>query len=93
MPCNGNAEKPCCYIKGQPCRYLKEHDPRAPERRWACGLYLEYQDWDAVIASAEYQTHIAGSWASGLNCRDWPDGDGVNDGKCDECGVEYKVPR
>lgn len=94
MPCLGNADKPCCYIKGKHCQYLKEHDPRAPERRWACGLYLDLdRDWDNVIASDEYKNDVEGSWANGLNCKDWPDGDGANDGACAECGVEYTVPR
>ena len=69
--------------------YLKEHDPRAPERRWACGLFLDLgKDWDAVIASDQYQQNIAGSWREGLNCRDWPDAEsGVNRGVCKDCGV------
>lgn len=68
--------------------YLVENDPRAPERRWACGLYLDLdRDWDVVLASDQYQQNIAGSWAPGINCRDWPDGDGVNFARCSHCGV------
>ena len=89
MPCNGNAEKPCCNIKGKLCRYLTENDPRAPERRWACGLYLDLDmNWDKVLADPGYIKNVQGSWINGLNCRDWPDAEeGPNRGVCKECGV------
>jgi len=84
MPCNGNGKDHCCYIKGEACHNLVENDPRAPERRWACGLYLDVgKDWDKVLASDRYPKD---AWANGLNCRDWPDGEGVNRGYCPENG-------
>jgi hypothetical protein len=88
MPCLGNADKPCCYLKGKLCHYVREHDPRAPERRWACGLYLELGNWDAVLADPRYKKDVAVFWPNGMNCRDWPDAKkGPNRGRCLECGV------
>ena len=89
MPCLGNADKPCCWIKGKLCPHVRENDPQAPERRWACGLYLDLdRNWDKVLASPEYIKDVQGSWKDGLNCRDWPDAPaGPNRGRCVECGV------
>lgn len=91
MPCLGNADKPCCYIKGKICKYVITNytDENGHHRRWACGLRAELGDWDKVLADHRYQSDVAGSWATGINCRDWPDGEGPNNGKCEECGVDY----
>lgn len=86
MPCLGNREDHCCWVKGVPCAELRENDPRAPERRWACGIYLDLGDWDAVIASDRY-TAATNHWdGTGMNCKDWPNGVGINNWLCDNPG-------
>ena len=91
MPCLGNADKPCCYVRGVYCRFLVENDPRTPERRWACSLRIEHGNWDDVIADPRYKEYVEAEFLDhlpGLNCRDWPDADsGPNRGRCNECGV------
>lgn len=91
MPCLGNGEKHCCYIKGKPCPFLILNyvDETGHFRKWACGLRATLGNWDAVLADPRYQALIdAGSWAPGLNCKDWPDApEGINRGVCKECGV------
>lgn len=87
MPCLGNGDDHCCYVKGQPCKFLiTDHvDETGYFRKWACSLRAELGDWDLVITDRRYiEAH---NWAPGLNCRDWPDGEGVNRGVCKECGV------
>jgi hypothetical protein len=88
MPCLGNAKDHCCYNgRGQPCKFLIENytDETGYFRRWACSLRAELGDWDKVITDPRYIAEH--TWATGLNCRDWPDGEGVNRGVCKECGV------
>lgn len=82
--CHGNGTNHCCYVNGQPCQYLQENTVEG--RRWACGLYVELQNWDAVIADERYQTNLRPAWqiveqANGLapnsfNCHPW--GPGTN---------------
>lgn len=82
MPCCGNGNDHCCYVKGSPCKYLEENTVEG--RRWACGLRRKYGNWDDVIASIEYQTDIVPVWGNPLedptvlNCKDWPNGEGIN---------------
>lgn len=87
MPCLGNGNDHCCYTKGKPCRFLIRNyvDETGYFRKWACSLRAELGDWDKVIADPRYLEHT--SWVEGLNCRDWPDGEGPNRGVCKECGV------
>ena len=91
MPCLGNSTKSCCFIKGIECPYVIYNytDENGHFRKWACFLRAELGDWDKVIVDPRYQDLIdAGSWAKGLNCRDWPDAlEGPNRGTCKECGV------
>jgi len=84
MPCNGNGADHCCWVRGKPCAELVEYDPRAPERRWACGIMLDLHDWDKVIASDRYKEATGDAWVDGLNCKDWPDGEGANRGYCED---------
>jgi hypothetical protein len=45
-----------------------------PDRRWVCGLRRRLGDWDAVLASPEYQKDVAPELERyGYTCRDWPD--------------------
>jgi len=83
MPCLGNAQDHCCYVNGQACKYLEENTVEG--RRWACGLRRELGSWDAVIASDRYQQDVAPHFGE-MNCRDWPDGEGANKGRCVDCG-------
>lgn len=85
MPCHGNRDDHCCYVRGQPCQFVEKNTVEG--RRWACGLRRELGDWDEVLASDRYQTHVAPYFTNGMNCRDWPDGNGANKGVCDECGL------
>jgi hypothetical protein len=90
MPCLGNADDHCCYIKGEACPYMIRDytDENGHFRKWACFLRAELGDWDKVLEDPRYRDLIeAGSWQPGLNCRDWPDGDGPNRGVCKDCGV------
>lgn len=92
MPCCGNAENHCCYVKGSACPFLIENyvDETGYFRRWACELRAEHGNWDDVLADPRYVELQSWAWAEGLNCRDWPDGEGVNRGVCEECGVNWK---
>ena len=89
MPCSGNGGDHCCYVKGKPCPLLIENhvDETGKFRRWACSLRAELGDWDAVIADDRYKAATEGAWINGLNCKEWPDGEGPNRGVCRECGV------
>lgn len=85
MPCLGrNLPKTCCYIRGEPCRFLEENSE--PGFRWSCGLFRELGDWDKVLDDPRYKEHVEGSWAPGINCRDWPEGPPEHRG-CNICGA------
>ena len=86
MPCFGNGTDHCCYIKGKECPLLIRNytDETGHFRKWACGLRAELGNWDDVLADPRYP---AGSWAKGVNCRDWPDGEGWNGTGCSICGA------
>ena len=90
MPCDGNSQKTCCRIKGKDCRYLiyDYTDENGYFRKFACSLYAELRDWDKVLEDPRYKKHIEGSWAPGVNCRDWPD-KGPFPG-CPNCGVNWR---
>ena len=83
MPCMGNSKDHCCYVKGEPCKYLEKDT--VPGRIWACGLMRELQDWDKVINDSRYKEGPGAHFDTlGINCKDWPDKPaGV---KCGECG-------
>lgn len=86
MPCNGNGKDHCCWVKGKPCALLIENhvDETGHFRRWACKLRAELGNWDDVIVHPDYLEATKGAWINGLNCRDWPDGEGPNHGSCDD---------
>ena len=82
--CEGNAADHCCYVGGEPCPFLEENTVEG--RRWACGLYRELGNWDAVLASGGYQKHVAPTFDPiGINCRDYP-AKGVFCGTCEVRG-------
>ena len=87
MPCRGTGPDHCCYIGGKPCQFLiTDHtDDEGNFRKWACGLRAELGNWDAVLADPRYIEHVQGAWREGINCRDWPDGEGVNGDFCSKC--------
>lgn len=89
MPCLGNGNDHCCWVNGKECRLLiRNHtDENGHFRKWACSLRAELGNWDAVIADPRYKEATKDAWTDGLNCRDWPDGEGPNRGACKECGV------
>jgi hypothetical protein len=83
--CHGNAADHCCYWNGEPCPYLEE--TTVPGRRWACGLFREIGNWDAVHTDPRYLADVQplwrGSgelwewfWSRGLRCGHW----GIIDG-------------
>lgn len=86
MPCSGNSNDHCCYLKGDPCPYVEENTVSG--RRWACGLMRQYGNWDTVVATDEYTSVVAPVWLS-VNkpadyCKTYPD---MNSGKvCATCG-------
>lgn len=92
MPCCGNAIDHCCWVNGKHCRFLIENyvDETGYHRRWACGLRAELGDWDLVIIDPRYKEETKGAWVNGLNCRDWPDGNGPNSGRCDDMRCRIK---
>ena len=86
MPCLGNSDDHCCYLKGKACPFLEYNT--VPGRKWACGLMRRFGDWDEVLASDEYIGTVAPVFEPlGMNCKDWPDGTGANHYTCEECGV------
>lgn len=90
MPCLGNGNDHCCYIKGKECQFLFRNyvDENGHFRKWACSLRVEHGNWDDVLTDPRWIDEVKGSWTDGLNCRDWPDApEGPNRGVCKECGV------
>ena len=87
MPCDGNSEQTCCTVKGENCQYLifNYTDEDGLFRKFACSLRAELGDWDAVLSDPRYIKNIAGSWAPGINCRDWPEKPNEYRG-CNLCG-------
>ena len=83
MPCLGNAPDHCCYVNGIDCKFLEVNTVEG--RKWACGLRRELGDWDLVLDDPRYQEHVQPVFGE-LNCRDYPDGEGINRGICKECG-------
>ena len=88
MPCPGN-KKHCCYIKGEECPLLIKNytDETGYFRKRACGLRAELGDWNKVLADPRYINTTKGAWASGVNCRDWPDGGQWKGKGCSVCGA------
>ena len=80
-----NLDEHCCWIKGNVCQFLKENIETG--YRWTCGLRFELGSWDAVLEAPRYQS-VANSWAPGVNCRDWPGGEGWNGVGCSKCGAK-----
>lgn len=87
MPCDGNSEQTCCTIRGEYCPYLifNYTDEDGHFRKFACSLRAELGNWDSVLADPRYVEDISGSWADGINCRDWPDAPLKHRG-CNLCG-------
>ena len=92
MPCSGNASDHCCWVKGKPCALIIENhvDETGYHRRWACGLRAKLGNWDDVIVHPDYLAATGGAWPNGLNCRDWPDGEGANHGTCNDMQCRVK---
>lgn len=84
MLCHGNGDDHCCYVDGQVCAFLRTNVVEG--RRWACGLYVELGDWDAVLADSRYVTYLRPRWRqieidndlpeNSFNCHPW--GPGTN---------------
>lgn len=49
----------CCKVGGKVCEYSVQHQAG---RKYACGLYLKYGSWPAVVQSPEYEP-IGKHWA------------------------------
>jgi len=79
-----NQDKHCCWINGKPCQFLEENSE--PGFRWSCGLRRELGSWNAVLRDERYKKHVKGSWATGINCRDWPEKPKKSKG-CNICGA------
>jgi len=61
----------CCYVNGQTCPFLQVDGPSG--RRFACGLYVELGDWDAVHADPRYVASVKPHWdaAGVVGCGPW----------------------
>ena len=75
MPgCHGNGPDHCCWIGGEPCRYLEEGTVEG--RRWVCGLYRELGSWGKVHADPRYLADVQPLWDAfpypGGSCGDYP---------------------
>lgn len=84
MPCLGNGDRHCCYVRGKRCPNLEEGTVEG--RKWACGLRRELGDWDLVMEDPRY---IGDQWvAIGLPfdyCKTFPES---APGGCAQCGVK-----
>lgn len=85
MPCNGNSNDHCCYLKGKACSYVEENTVEG--RRWACGLRRELGDWDLVLKDPRYIDNVKPKLQEGVTCKDWPDSPST---KCFECGFNVE---
>jgi hypothetical protein len=71
--CHGNApDSPCCRIPlgvDVWCKFLQDH----PDRKQACGLYVELGSWDAVHADPRYIEDVHPHWilTGTPDCGDW----------------------
>lgn len=71
--CDGNNEVHCCWVNGVECGFLRENDPRATDRRWACGLFLDLKDqfpntsadkvWEKVHRHPLYESFVKAVWS------------------------------
>lgn len=72
MPaCHGNGADHCCYVAGEPCRFLEVDT--VPGRHWVCGLRRELDSWARVHTDRRYLDHVRPAWdAAGVaDCGDW----------------------
>lgn len=61
--CNGTGDasgEPCCYVNGELCPHLQINGPSG--RKYACGLFVKYGNWDLVHGSAEYNITPKPTW-------------------------------
>lgn len=60
--CNGNGAngRHCCNQGGVQCEFLVEN---VEGRRYACGLIIKYENWEAMNASFEYKS-VGDFWVS-----------------------------
>jgi hypothetical protein len=74
MQCPGNTEDHCCYLNGQRWHFLEENT--VPGRRWACGLFREHGNWQAVHVDPRYLQTVRPQWQqtplAGQECGEWP---------------------
>ena len=76
--CSGKNVTHCCVFNGQQCKYLEANT--LPDRVWVCGLVRQYGDFDAAIASAEWQADILPLYQKFVwpfneekhDCKTWP---------------------
>ena len=90
--CKATRQSHCCHIRGKQCEHvIFDHtDENGVFREVACGLRAELGSWDKVLEDPRYP---ANSWAPGINCRDWPNGMGVNGDYCSRCKVNPHMKR
>lgn len=62
----------CCYVQGEPCRYLTVN-PQGSERRFECSLRRELGSWEAVHAHPGYKEYVQKIWDKvGIaSCGEW----------------------
>jgi hypothetical protein len=85
--CAGNGADHCCYVNGQPCRFLEVGTVKG--RRWACGLRRRLGSWARVHADPGYVRHVQPLWTRDggrmgcHSCGEWPGAGNT----CATCGV------
>lgn len=83
--CHGNGGDHCCWLYGEPCRFLEAGT--VPGRRWACGLRRELGSWQAVHVDPRYRSQVepvirsfgvesCGGWGPGTGLCCYKEGDG-----------------
>lgn len=85
MGCSRVGEDHCCWLRGEPCRYVTDAGPGA-DPRWSCSLRVEHGGWAPVHADARYLVNVKPELeAMGItvDCGDWPPPGEV----CGTCGA------
>lgn len=101
--CRGNGDEHCCYVDGEVCRHLRIDDPRAGDRKYACGLLLDLIEqspdeeisklWQEMYELPEYQDIRAHFEKVGVAlCGDFVgsrEPDGTYEGQCCFAGYRF----
>lgn len=75
--CDQTSEEHCCYLNGIKCPFVLEGVDAPGDANHACGLVVQYGNWDDAMDSPEWQDAVKPEWEAsplpdGYTCRDWP---------------------